>query len=116
MIQIAEWQLANAEEAYRLDPSDANQRRIMKAWSAMRRARDAQRGGRTETPPGVKSATARRSEAVLAGAVSAESEGLDEGVDFPAGAWARDVDRVESVLCGRECLVVADEQLALHVR
>jgi hypothetical protein len=42
LIQITERQLADAEEAYRLDPSDANQRRIMKAWSAVRRAREAQ--------------------------------------------------------------------------
>ena len=40
LIQVAERQLADAEEAYRLDPSDANQRRIMKAWSVVRRARD----------------------------------------------------------------------------
>lgn len=39
LIQLTERQLANAEEAYRLDPSEANQRRIMKAWSAVRRAR-----------------------------------------------------------------------------
>jgi cold shock protein len=41
LIQVAERQVADAEEAYRLHPSDANQRRIMKAWSAVRRARDA---------------------------------------------------------------------------
>jgi hypothetical protein len=40
LVQIAERQLAAAEETYRLDPSDANQRRIMKAWSVVRRARD----------------------------------------------------------------------------
>jgi hypothetical protein len=40
LIQLAERQLADAEEAYRLDPSDANQRRIMRAWSAVREARD----------------------------------------------------------------------------
>jgi hypothetical protein len=39
LIQLTERQLAAAEEAYRLDPSEANQRRIMKAWSAVRRAR-----------------------------------------------------------------------------
>jgi hypothetical protein len=42
LIQIAERQLADAEEAYRLDPSEANQRRIWKAWSAVRRARGQQ--------------------------------------------------------------------------
>ena len=44
LIQIVERQLADAEEGYRLDPSDVNQRRIMNAWSAVRRAR-----GRAET-------------------------------------------------------------------
>jgi len=39
LVQLTERQLAAAEEAYRLDPSTANQRRIMKAWSAVRRAR-----------------------------------------------------------------------------
>jgi hypothetical protein len=53
LIQIAERQLAHAEEAYRLDPSDANQRRIMRAWSVVRRARDAREKGRAETPPAV---------------------------------------------------------------
>jgi hypothetical protein len=39
LVQIAERQLADAEEAYRRDPSDANQRRIVRAWSVVRRAR-----------------------------------------------------------------------------
>jgi hypothetical protein len=39
LIQLAERQLADAESAYRLDPSEANQRKIMRAWSAVRRAR-----------------------------------------------------------------------------
>jgi hypothetical protein len=39
LIQLTERQLADAEDEYRLDPSEANQRRIMKAWSAVRRAR-----------------------------------------------------------------------------
>jgi hypothetical protein len=39
LIQIAERQLADAEKAYRLDRSDANQRGVMKAWSVVRRAR-----------------------------------------------------------------------------
>ena len=51
LIQVAERQLADAEEAYRLDPSDTNQRRIMKAWSAVRRARELQERGRDEPPP-----------------------------------------------------------------
>lgn len=53
LIQIAERQLADAEEAYRLDPSDANQRRIMKAWSVVRRARDAREGTHVQKPPAV---------------------------------------------------------------
>jgi hypothetical protein len=39
LVQIAERALFDAEQAYRLDPSEANQRRVMKAWSAVRRAR-----------------------------------------------------------------------------
>jgi hypothetical protein len=39
LIRLTERQLADAEVAYRVDPSEANQRRIMKAWSAVRRAR-----------------------------------------------------------------------------
>jgi hypothetical protein len=50
LIQVTERQLADAEEAYRLDPSDADQRRIMKAWSAVRRAREAQERADGETP------------------------------------------------------------------
>jgi len=47
LIQLAERQLAAAEEAaYRVDPSDANQRRIMRAWTAVRRAR-----GEEQTSP-----------------------------------------------------------------
>lgn len=52
LIQIAERQLADAEEAYRLDPSEANQRRIMKAWSAVRRAREASAERAAEDGPG----------------------------------------------------------------
>jgi hypothetical protein len=51
LIQLTERQLADAEAAYRLDPSDANQRRIMNAWSAVRRARSAQEGRSDEPPP-----------------------------------------------------------------
>jgi uncharacterized protein (TIGR00251 family) len=55
LIQAAERQLADAEEAYRLDPSDANQRRIMKAWSEVRRAREVRERARDETPPAASS-------------------------------------------------------------
>jgi hypothetical protein len=54
LIQITERQLADAEEAYRLDPTDANQRRIWKAWSAVRRARGEQQREKAqpvEPPP-----------------------------------------------------------------
>lgn len=51
LIQVAERQLANAEEAYRLEPSDANRRRIMKAWSAVRRVRGEPDDGRGLLPP-----------------------------------------------------------------
>jgi hypothetical protein len=39
LVQVAERALADAEEAYRVDPSDANQRRVMSAWSFVQRAR-----------------------------------------------------------------------------
>jgi hypothetical protein len=52
LIQVTERQLADAEDAYRLDPSDANQRRIMKAWSAVRKARETQEPAECKTPPG----------------------------------------------------------------
>ena len=51
LIQVTERQLADAEEAYRLEPSDANQRRIMEAWSAVRRARGEPDDGRGLVPP-----------------------------------------------------------------
>jgi hypothetical protein len=50
LIELAERQLADAEEAYRLGPSEANRRRIMKAWSVVRRARNAPDGGDPERP------------------------------------------------------------------
>jgi hypothetical protein len=50
LVQVAERALFDAEEAYRLDPSDANQRRLMQAWSFVRRARD-QRAGDTAAEP-----------------------------------------------------------------
>lgn len=39
LIQIAERQLADAEEAFRRDPSDENERRIWRAWSFVRSVR-----------------------------------------------------------------------------
>jgi hypothetical protein len=36
---VAERALADAEEAYRLDPSDANQLRVMSAWSLVGKTR-----------------------------------------------------------------------------
>jgi hypothetical protein len=51
LIQITERQLADAEEAYRVDPSDANQRRVMKAWAAVRQARDAGQSGVPDKRP-----------------------------------------------------------------
>ena len=50
LVQIAERQLADAEEAYRHDPSDGNRRRIMKAWSAVRSARDTRSGKQSKEP------------------------------------------------------------------
>jgi hypothetical protein len=52
LVQLTERQLADAEEAYRLDPTDANQRRIMKAWSAERRAREARERSRNSPQEG----------------------------------------------------------------
>ena len=48
LVQIAERQFADAEEAYRHDPSDGNRRRIMKAWSAVRSARDTRSGNKVQ--------------------------------------------------------------------
>lgn len=56
LIQVAERQLADAEAAYRLDPSEANQRKIMKAWSVVRRAR-----GEDEDDPQLTSLLRRQS-------------------------------------------------------
>ena len=39
LIQLAERMLADAEAAFRLDPTPANERRIQRAWSAVRDAR-----------------------------------------------------------------------------
>jgi hypothetical protein len=52
LVQMAERALADAEEAYRLDPSEANQRRVMSAWSFVRKARQST-GDEREPPPAV---------------------------------------------------------------
>jgi hypothetical protein len=43
LIQLTERALADAEEALRADPTEANPRRVLKAWSAVTRAREHQR-------------------------------------------------------------------------
>ena len=40
LVQVAERALADAEEALRMDPSEANRRKVMQAWAFVRRARD----------------------------------------------------------------------------
>lgn len=42
-VQLSERLLYDAERAYRQDPSEANQRRVMKAWAAVRKAREGER-------------------------------------------------------------------------
>ena len=39
LVQLAERALFEAEQAYGVDPSPANQRRVMRAWSELREAR-----------------------------------------------------------------------------
>jgi hypothetical protein len=39
LVQAAERALFEAEQAYGADPSDANQRRVVRAWSQVREAR-----------------------------------------------------------------------------
>jgi hypothetical protein len=53
LMQVAERALFDAEEAYRLDPSDANQRRVTRARSAVRKARGRPREDKTDSsePP-----------------------------------------------------------------
>jgi hypothetical protein len=41
LVQIAERALADAEELLRQAPTEANQRRVLSAWSFVRRAREA---------------------------------------------------------------------------
>jgi hypothetical protein len=43
LIQLTERALADAEQALRVDPTEANRRRVRKAWEAVRRAREDQR-------------------------------------------------------------------------
>ena len=52
LVQVAERALADAEEAYRLDPSDANQRQVMSAWAFVRKARERPEADR-RSPPSV---------------------------------------------------------------
>jgi hypothetical protein len=52
LVQMAERALADAEEAYRLDPSDANQRRVMSAWSFVQRTRERAEAQHEPRPPG----------------------------------------------------------------
>ena len=47
LVQMAERALADAETAYRIDPSEANQRRIQGAWSFVQRARHGAAGEQT---------------------------------------------------------------------
>jgi len=39
LVQFAERALLDAERAYRADPSEVNQRQVMKAWTEVREAR-----------------------------------------------------------------------------
>ena len=48
LVQVAERALLEAERAYSADPSDANQRRVTRAWSEVREAR----GESTDDDPG----------------------------------------------------------------
>ena len=50
LLQIAERQLAEAEKAYRSEPSPANQRRIVKRWEAVREARGERTAGEDDLP------------------------------------------------------------------
>jgi hypothetical protein len=40
LVQIAERALADAEAALRVDPSEANRRKVMEAWAFVQRARE----------------------------------------------------------------------------
>ena len=44
LIQLTERALADAEQALRADPTEANRRRVLKAWSAVREARERPQG------------------------------------------------------------------------
>jgi hypothetical protein len=43
LIQLTERALFDAEQALRVDPTEANRQRVLKAWSAVREARERQR-------------------------------------------------------------------------
>lgn len=49
LLQLTERALLDAEQAYRLDPLDANQRRVMTAWSAVQKAREPTHRDETES-------------------------------------------------------------------
>ena len=61
-VHMAERALADAEEVYRLEPSEANQRRSMSAWSFVRRER--QRAEAERHPPCDGHDSARRRSAI----------------------------------------------------
>jgi hypothetical protein len=42
LIQLTERALFDAEQALRVDPTEANRQRVLKAWSAVREARERQ--------------------------------------------------------------------------
>lgn len=55
LVQVAERALRDAEELLRQAPTEANERRVMSAWSFVRRAREAAKRDATtsgEPPPG----------------------------------------------------------------
>ena len=54
LIQLTERALFDAEQALRVDPTEANRQRVLKAWSAVREARERQR------PRGTSRAALRR--------------------------------------------------------
>jgi hypothetical protein len=60
LIQIAERQLADAEEAYRLDPSDANQRRIMRACQQYDELASRESAGATKVVPPIRTSSSTR--------------------------------------------------------
>jgi hypothetical protein len=51
LIQLTERALADAEQALRVDPTEANRRRVLKAWSAVREAREGRQGDQPSGAP-----------------------------------------------------------------